>query len=79
MADADRHDLTMFDFDHHPSLATLRHRIRSLDLDGLGRVAGHERANRAPVRTVVEARLGRPPSPFTARPAEAPSHKGAEQ
>lgn len=57
MANADRHDMTMPDV-AHPSLATLRHRIYSLDMDGIEPVADHERANTAPVRTVVESRLG---------------------
>src|SRR5690348_7458095 len=58
MADPDKQTLPMPDFDHLP-LATLQHRIRSLDLDGLEQVAAYERAhgNRAPVMTVVDARL----------------------
>jgi hypothetical protein len=59
MASSEKNTLPMPDFDHLP-LATLQHRIRSLDLDGLEQLADYERShgNRAPVMTVVEARLG---------------------
>jgi hypothetical protein len=69
MGEPQKHDLPMPDFDHLP-LATLQHRIRSPDLAGLERVAEYERrhGNRAPVLTIVEARLtelrnGAEPSP----------------
>jgi hypothetical protein len=85
MADPDKQALPMPDFDHLP-LATLQHRIRSLDLDQLQRVADYERAhgNRAPVLTVVDARLrelrgGAEPSggaPDAATPEAAPAPAG---
>jgi hypothetical protein len=85
MAQPQKRDLPMPDFDHLP-LATLQHRIRSLDLDGLQQVAEYERlhGNRAPVLTVVDARLNElrngaqpsPGSPDAATPEAAPPPSG---
>lgn len=85
MADPDKRDLPMPDFDHLP-VATLQHRIRSLDLAGLEQVAEYERqhGHRAPVLTIVEARLAElrhgaepsPGSPAGATPETAPPPSG---
>jgi hypothetical protein len=77
--------LPLPDYDHLPT-ATLQHRIRSLTADELEQVLEYERrhADRADVRTILEARLralhsGAAPSggdPAAARPEAAPPPAG---
>ncbi|RJK97706.1 hypothetical protein [Vallicoccus soli] len=84
----DRADLPLPDYDHLP-LATLQHRIRSLEAEDLDRVLAYERAHgdRAPVVTVVEERLrqlaaGAQPSggdPAAATPEAAPPPSGGSE
>jgi hypothetical protein len=69
------HDLPLPGYDQ-TSLGDLRHRIRSLDEDGLRTLLDHERAHgeRVPVLTLLEARLaelrdGAEPAPGDPRQA----------
>jgi hypothetical protein len=85
MTDPSRDELPLPDYDHLP-LATLQHRIRSLEAEELDQVLAYERAHgdRAPVVTVVEERLrqlaaGSEPSggdPTAVRPEAAPAAAG---
>ncbi len=81
-----RADLPLPDYDHLP-LATLTHRVRTLDLGGVEALLGYERAHgdRLPVVQVLEARLeqlreGAEPSggsPTGVAPELAPGAAGA--
>jgi hypothetical protein len=53
-----RSELPLPDYDHLPT-ASLAHRIRTLDADGLATLLNYERhhGNRVPVISVLEARL----------------------